>query len=916
MPSIGSIDVYDGVENFKHYLKRIENYFIANDIGSGVNNTDATVRNAALAQRKAVFLTLIGKKTYHVLTNLLDPKTTDDFSYDAICKKLEDYYIPTCLEVAESYRFYRCRQYESESVVSYVSRLREAASTCNFGTFLSRALRDQFVSGVSSRDTQLKLLQETKSFEECIKIAVAEEAASKECMTFKQGSKVDDSVNFVKKKYDQVQRDKKSVKCTRCEGNHYASKCPKLSAICSYCNKKGHIPKTCFKKKHDEKSKSSQSGSQPQVYNLFNIAHARNQPLMVNVKIGPNVVAMEADSGASISIMSVNDFQALNFNSHVEYRDTDDSIRSVTGTEKIHSIVEVPVTVQGNVYKLNLRLLDKPCPKLFGRDWIMETGVSIDNIVKYMQTSSLPPVKANMNMYNIDNDENSGNEKSVPESIVTSTCHDDDNSHIESCSDNITDCQDEHVLSTNHSIAGCSKNTLFENKYTHAPCTNDYFSGSSDDVYYNVDSNELDEHRLLECLTLTGVNSNELPVTNTSIDKLLNKHAGLFSEKLGKFTKGEAIIHVDDNIKPKYCKARPLPYAVKDSVEHELMSMVKQGIISPVTYSDWACPIVPVQKSSGQIRVCGDFKATVNQVAETDKYPIPRIEDLYTKLAGGTIFSVLDLSMAYQQIVVAPQSRKYLTINTTKGLFTFNRLPAGISAAPGIFQRIMDSLFANVSGVVCYLDDILVSGKNEEDHNNNLDIVFQILKEAGFKLRKDKCSLGENCVKYLGHLIDSTGLHPLKSKVDAIKDAPIPKDVSELQSFIGLVVYYAKFFSNLSTVMTPLYNLLKKNVTWHWDKEQNEAFQKCKDLLTDDSVLVHYDPSLPVVLACDASLYGIGCVLSHNVNGVEKPIAFYSRTLKPAEKKLFRVRERGISSYKWCKKISLLFVWEIFCNSE
>ena len=209
-----------------------------------------------------------------------------------------------------------------------------------------------------------------------------------------------------------------------------------------------------------------------------------------------------------------------------------------------------------------------------------------------------------------------------------------------------------------------------------------------------------------------------------------------------------------------------------------------------MSYADWAAPIVPIQKTNGTIRICGDFKVTVNKVCQPDKYPLPRIEDLYAKLSGGTVFSVLDLSMAYQQIIVSMETRKYLTINTTKGLFAFNRLPAGISAAPGIFQRIMDALFSNVEGVVCYLDDILVTGKNKHEHDKNLDIVFNILYRSGLKLKHDKCLLAKSSVKYLGHVIDAQGLHPVQDKVVSIKNAPSPTNIPELQSFIGLICYY------------------------------------------------------------------------------------------------------------------------------
>ena len=140
----------------------------------------------------------------------------------------------------------------------------------------------------------------------------------------------------------------------------------------------------------------------------------------------------------------------------------------------------------------------------------------------------------------------------------------------------------------------------------------------------------------------------------------------------------------------------------------------------------------------------------------------------------------------------------------------------------------MDGLFPNVGGVICYLDDILVCGKDIQDRNKDLDIVFSILYQSGLKLEKYKCLLAESTVKYLGHIIDAKRLHLLASKVEAIKISPAPTNVNELQSFIGLISYYRKFLSSMSTVMAPLYELLRKDTDWVWDKDQSEAFDSVK----------------------------------------------------------------------------------------
>ena len=160
------------------------------------------------------------------------------------------------------------------------------------------------------------------------------------------------------------------------------------------------------------------------------------------------------------------------------------------------------------------------------------------------------------------------------------------------------------------------------------------------------------------------------------------------------------------------------------------------------------------------------------------------MDELFASLAGGRYFSKLDLSNAYLQIELEEELKKLVTINTPKGLFQYNRLPFGISSAPAIFQRCMETLLQGCDGTSVYIDDILVSGSTVEEHLQNLDRVLAILSTAGIKLNRDKCAFLLPQVEYLGHVIDGQGLHPTEEKVKAIKDAPRPKNVSELRAFL------------------------------------------------------------------------------------------------------------------------------------
>ena len=369
-----------------------------------------------------------------------------------------------------------------------------------------------------------------------------------------------------------------------------------------------------------------------------------------------------------------------------------------------------------------------------------------------------------------------------------------------------------------------------------------------------------------------------------SLHELLDAYSEVFKDTLGTVKGVSAKLYVESTAVPRFHKARSVPLALREKVEEELECLQQRGIIEPVQFSEWAAPIVPVEKSDGSIRICGDYKVTVNREAKLDKYPIPNIDDLFARLAGGQRFSKLDLSHAYQQIQLDPDSRKYVTINTHKGLFTYNRLPFGVASAPSIFQRVMELVLQGIQGVCVYIDDIHVTGQDDQEHLEHLEEVLRRLKEAGMRLKSEKCEYLRLSVDYLGHTISSEGLRTSDAKVQAILQAPAPKNVAELRSFLGLVNYYGKFLPNLATILSPLYLLLQKKQEWIWNSDQEEAFRKVKELLKSPRILVHFDSTLPIILSCDASPYGVGAVLSHKTPDGERPIAFASRTLTAAER--------------------------------
>ena len=383
---------------------------------------------------------------------------------------------------------------------------------------------------------------------------------------------------------------------------------------------------------------------------------------------------------------------------------------------------------------------------------------------------------------------------------------------------------------------------------------------------------------------------------NSELDHLLQAYSEVFQPGPGLMKHIKASLTLKSDAKPRFCRPRSVPFSIKPKVGQELDRLEEEGVLRKVDHSSWAAPIVPVPKRDGSLRICGDYKVTINPCLQIDQYPLPKPVDLMTCLTGGKRFSKLDLTAAYQQMALDDKSAKLVTINTHQGLYEFTRLPFGVASAPAVFQRAMDSVLQGIPHCICYLDDILVTGCTDAEHLRNLEEVLRRLQRAGIRLKRIKCSFCQDSVEYLGHRVDAKGVHTSPKKVEAIVNAPQPKNLSELRSFLGILNYYAKFIPNLSSLLHPMHELLRAEHSWHWSKDCDRAFQKAKESLSQAPVLIHYDPELPLVLAADASPYGIGAVISHQLpDGLERPVAFASRTLMKSEQNYAQVEKEALA---------------------
>lgn len=388
-----------------------------------------------------------------------------------------------------------------------------------------------------------------------------------------------------------------------------------------------------------------------------------------------------------------------------------------------------------------------------------------------------------------------------------------------------------------------------------------------------------------------NINTDQYP---SEVPQLIKDYSILFEDALGKFNKFTVDLQLKEGASPKFCKPRTVPFALKQAVEDEINRLVGLGILIPVNFSKYATPIVPVLKGNGKVKIAGDYSITLNKDLQIDKYPMPRIEEVFARLGGGECYTKIDLSNAYNQWVLSESSQELTTINTSKGLYKYTRLVYGLANAPAIFQRSMETLLAGIEGVSCWLDDVCVTGPSKDIHIARLREVLRRMRDAGLRLQKEKCVFFQDSVTYLGYVISKHGLSACKKKVEAIVKASRPNNVLEVKRFLGVINYYRNFIPDASSKLGPLHELLRADAKWEWGERQERAFISVKQELASERLLAHFEPNAQLVLTVDAGPQGLGAVLAQlDSDGRERPLAFASRSLTSSEKNYSQIQKEA-----------------------
>ena len=337
--------------------------------------------------------------------------------------------------------------------------------------------------------------------------------------------------------------------------------------------------------------------------------------------------------------------------------------------------------------------------------------------------------------------------------------------------------------------------------------------------------------------------------------------------------------------------------------------MESLGVISRVDQpTPWCAGMVVVPKKNGDIRICVDLKPLNSNVLR-EVHPLPTVDETLAQLCGACVFSKLDANSGFP---LTASSKLLTTFLTHNGRYCFNKLPFGISSAPEHYQKRMGKILQGLPGVLCHMDDVLVFGRDIQEHDRRLEKVLQQIQAAGATLNQEKCQFRKSSLKFLGHLIDQTGIRPDPDKTSAIAEMPTPQNLSDLRRFMGMINQFGKFSSKLAELTEPLRQLLSKKNSWSWGHPQNQAFAKVKLELMKPTVLALFDVNADLKVSADASCFGLGAVLLQNTNSCWQPVAFASRVMTDTDRRYAQVEKEALALTWACEKFSTYILGKNF----
>ena len=361
---------------------------------------------------------------------------------------------------------------------------------------------------------------------------------------------------------------------------------------------------------------------------------------------------------------------------------------------------------------------------------------------------------------------------------------------------------------------------------------------------------------------------------------------------------GELHITLREDAQPVVQPPRKYPIQLLEEIRTELEKMEDLGVITSITEpTDWVNALAFSRKASGGLRVCLDPRS-LNQCIKRTHRKTPTLEEITNRLSGSKVFSKLDAKHGYWSIKLDEESSKLTTFNSPIGRFGFKRLPFGLNVSQDAFQQCMDQILSQCPGTIGITDDVIVHGKDDEDHDRNLHHLMKVAQKCGLVFNAAKCFIKTPQIKFFGMVYDANGVRPDPEKCAEIQAIPAPKNVTEIQQFLGIIQFMAPFISKLADQTAPLRALTKKDVPFEWNSSLQKVFENVKASICKDIALTYFDVTKPTTIQVDASKIGIGAALLQD----GRPIAFASKALTETEQRYANIERELLAVVFGCER--------------
>lgn len=361
---------------------------------------------------------------------------------------------------------------------------------------------------------------------------------------------------------------------------------------------------------------------------------------------------------------------------------------------------------------------------------------------------------------------------------------------------------------------------------------------------------------------------------------------------------GECDIVLEPDAEPVIHPARKFPIHLKDELKQELDRMESIDVIEKVSKpTDWVSSLTISRKSNGKLRVCLDPR-DLNKACKRTFHKTPTLEETTHKLHGARVFSKLDARHGYWSIVLSDKASHLTTFNSPFGRYRFKRLPFGLKVAQDVFQEKMDFILSRCPGTINIADDIIVYGKDDDDHDRNLRNLMEAARRYGLVFNIDKCEVKVEQVEFFGCVYNKDGVRPDPRKVEDIHNLPPPSCVKDLQRFLGMVQYMSPFVPNLAAHTDALRSLIKKDTEWQWTASHQQSFEMVKSLISSMCTLTYFDTTKRSTVQVDASTRGLGAVILQD----GRPIAFASKALTETEQRYANIEREMLAVVFGCTR--------------